>query len=84
MTKAIIMNDTNTKAAISPKATPGKKAAAKNSPANKSTLADSGNEALYKMIQDAAYFIAEHTNFYGDPQSFWLEAETQINGSSSL
>ena len=82
--KATIMTDTNKETEISQKATPAKKAAAKNTPANKSALADSGNEALYKMIQDAAYFIAEHTNFYGDPQSFWLEAETQINGSSSL
>jgi hypothetical protein len=78
------MTDTNTKAAISTKATPAKKAAAKKTPANKSALADSGNEAHYKLIQDAAYFIAERNHFIGDPQSFWLEAEMQINGSSSL
>jgi hypothetical protein len=82
--KATIMTDTNKETEISPKETPAKRAATKKTPSNKSTLPNSGNEALYKMIQDAAYFIAEHNNFYGDPQSFWLKAETQINGSSSL
>jgi len=75
------MTDTNTKAAISTKATPAKMAAAKKTPSKKNVLTDFGNEALYQMIQDAAYFIAEHHNFSGDHQSFWLEAEMQINGS---
>ena len=73
------MTDTNTKAAINPKETPAKRTAAKKTPANKSTLVDSRNEALYKMIQVAAYFIAQRNHFYGNPQSFWLEAEKQIN-----
>lgn len=74
------MTDTNTKAAISPKATPVRKTAAKKAPTNKGDFTESGNEARYKMIQDAAYFIAERNNFASDPQIFWLEAEMQISG----
>jgi hypothetical protein len=74
------MTDTNTKAAISPKATPVKRATAKKTPANKSVITDSLNETRFKMIQDAAYFIAERNNFNSDPQTFWLEAELQISG----
>lgn len=40
----------------------------------------SADETHYKMIQDAAYFIAERNNFAGDTQAYWLEAESQING----
>jgi hypothetical protein len=74
------MTDANIKAAISPKATPVKRTAAQKTPANKSVLTDSLNESHFKMIQDAAYFIAERNNFANDPQTFWLEAEMQISG----
>jgi hypothetical protein len=78
------MTDTNTEAEISPKATPTKKTSVKKTTVNTSILTNIENEtAHYKMIQDAAYFIAEHHNFTGDPQSFWLEAEMQISDSLS-
>lgn len=80
LSKAAIMTDTNTEAEISPKANPVKKTTVKKTPVNKSVLTNSENETThYKMIQDAAYFIAEQHNFAGDPQSFWLEAEIQIS-----
>jgi hypothetical protein len=78
------MTDTNKETEISQKTTQAKRAAAKKTSTNKSALVNSGNEVLYKMIQEAAYFIAKRNNFYGDPQSFWLEAEMQINGLLSL
>ena len=36
-------------------------------------------EERYRMIQDAAYYIAERHGFEGEPISFWLEAERQVN-----
>jgi hypothetical protein len=38
-----------------------------------------GPEELYRMIQTAAYFIAERNGFAGDSQSYWAQAEIQIN-----
>jgi len=75
------MANTNTKAATSPKTTPAKKTvASKKAPSNKSAHIDLGNESRYKIIQDAAYFMAERNNFAGEPQTFWLEAEAQVSG----
>ncbi|MBW2526365.1 MAG: DUF2934 domain-containing protein [Deltaproteobacteria bacterium] len=37
-------------------------------------------EERYRRIQDAAYFIAERHEFQGDPISFWLEAEREVDG----
>ena len=36
-------------------------------------------EERYKMIQDAAYFIAERHGFNGDSAYFWSLAEAEIN-----
>jgi hypothetical protein len=40
-------------------------------------------EAVYKMIQDAAYFIAEKDGFAGDPHAYWSAAEAQIAAMTS-
>jgi len=72
------MANATTKAAINPKPTPAKKTVAKKTPASKTAYTDSRHEAQNKMIQDAAYFIAEHNNFAGDPHTFWLQAEAQV------
>lgn len=73
------MADTKTKAATRQKATAIAKTAA---PRKTSTKKHGSNgyasEERHKMIQDAAYFIAERNNFAGDPHSFWLEAEAQL------
>ena len=37
-------------------------------------------EDRYKMIQDAAYFIAERHGFNGDSAYFWSLAEAEISG----
>ena len=35
-------------------------------------------EERYKMVQDAAYFIAERHGFNGDSAYFWTLAEAEI------
>ena len=39
-------------------------------------------EQRYKMIEEAAYLLAEKEGFLGDTVSFWLAAEKQIEASS--
>lgn len=36
-------------------------------------------EERYRMIQDAAYYIAERHDFNGDSAYFWSLAEAEIN-----
>ena len=40
-------------------------------------------EERYRMIQDAAYFIAERHGFNGDSAYFWSLAEAEINSNLS-
>jgi hypothetical protein len=35
-------------------------------------------EQHYKMIQDAAYFMAEKNGFAGGAMDYWIAAEAQI------
>jgi hypothetical protein len=60
------------KAAAKPAA---KKPAARKSPA-KTALSPAER---YKMVEVAAYYIAERNGFEGDSQAFWAEAEIQIS-----
>lgn len=61
-----------------PKA-PAKKAAPKAAP-KKVALSP---EQRYRMIQDAAYFIAERHGFNGDSAYFWSLAEAEISSTLS-
>jgi hypothetical protein len=36
------------------------------------------SEERYKMIEVAAYYVAEKNGFGGQPMDYWLEAERQI------
>ncbi len=65
-------------------------AAAKAAPAVKKTSLDPAPapaargksvtaEQRYKMIQEAAYFIAQRKGFTSDPLLDWEEAEAEIN-----
>lgn len=58
-------------AAAPAKAPRAKKAAAAAQPAM-------GAEERYKMIELAAYYIAQRNGFAGDPKVYWVEAEAQI------
>ena len=40
---------------------------------------DLSAQERYRMIQEAAYFIAERNGFKGDACAHWAEAEKQIN-----
>jgi hypothetical protein len=35
-------------------------------------------EQRYRMVSEAAYYIAEKHRFQGDPVKFWLQAEKEI------
>ena len=37
------------------------------------------SEERYRMVQEAAYYIAERNGFGGDNQRYWSEAEAQID-----
>ena len=66
--------------------TPAKKPAAKKLAVAKkiSTKARSiSAEERYKMIEVAAYYIAERNSFKGNTLDFWTAAETEINKAIS-
>jgi hypothetical protein len=76
---------TTGKKAAAPKkpAEPKKPAAAAKAPAKTRTRKASKPavtpEERYRMIQDAAYYIAEKHGFTGDNHGFWLQAEQEID-----
>ncbi len=37
------------------------------------------SEERYRMVREAAYYIAERNGFGGDDQRYWSEAEAQID-----
>ena len=66
-----------------PKAAAEKKTVAKAAPvAPKASAAKKPEvtpEQRYKMVQDAAYFIAERHGFNGDSAYFWSLAEAEVS-----
>ncbi len=71
------------KAAAAPKAAPkavAPKAAPKAVAAPKKPAVTP--EQRYKMIEEAAYYIAERHGFNGDSAYFWSLAEAEINAKS--
>ena len=66
-----------------PKAAAEKKTVAKAAPvAPKAPAAKKPEvtpEQRYKMVQDAAYFIAERHGFNGDSTYFWSLAEAEVS-----
>lgn len=77
---------TSTKATTK-KTTSGKKPVAKKIVAKKKSTKTTrvtksrkvSSEERYKMIEMAAYYIAEHNNFEGNTVDFWNAAEAEIN-----
>ena len=77
------------KPAAAKPAAPKKAAAAKKAPAAAQPAAKPRGsrakkpavspEQRYRMIQDAAYYIAEKHGFTGDNHAFWLQAEQEID-----
>jgi hypothetical protein len=81
-----------TKAAVKPKAVAAKKettatkkastakpSAAKKPAAKKTKASTSDLEQRYKLIEVAAYYIAEKDGFAGNPVDYWIAAELQIS-----
>lgn len=63
-----------------PKAIAKKVAAVKKEPAKKAAKARSiSAEERYKMIEVAAYYIAERHSFRGNTLDFWVTAEAEIS-----
>jgi len=52
------------------------KAAAK--PAAKQVVAQPSAQERYRMVETAAYYIAERTNFAGCQAEHWAQAEREI------
>lgn len=67
-----------TKSTAAKAAAPAKKPAAPRKTAAKKVAAP-GAEQRYKMIEVAAYYIAERSGFTADPLASWAEAERQID-----
>ena len=67
------------KAAAKPAAKSAVKKTVAKKPAPKKSTAAPGAEERYRMIEVAAYYIAERNGFAGDPKLFWAEAEIQIS-----
>jgi hypothetical protein len=53
------------------------KTAVKKVPAKKTTAAPSAEER-YRMVQDAAYYLAEKNGFAGGAMGYWVAAEIEI------
>ncbi len=73
--KAAAKSSTPKKTATSAKKTVAKKAA----PKKKSTAAGLTPEQRYKMVEVAAYYLAEKDGFSGSPVDYWIAAEIQIS-----
>jgi hypothetical protein len=75
--KSSIAKTTTTKKAA-PKKVAIKKIPTDKKPAIKKTSKPSP-EALYKMTEVAAYYIAQNNDFSGNPSDYWIAAEAQIS-----
>jgi acyl-CoA reductase-like NAD-dependent aldehyde dehydrogenase len=78
-TKAVAKPSTATvtKAATTTKAKAVKPASEK-APAKAKGVKKIGPEQRYKMVEMAAYYIAERHGFEGHPSDYWIQAEAQI------
>ncbi len=69
-------------AKLAAKASTAKPAVAKKPAAKKPAAAKPkkvGAEERYRMVEVAAYFLAERNNFKGSPVEYWTAAEAQID-----
>jgi hypothetical protein len=65
------------KAATKKKAT--RKAAPRKAAPKKVARPQISAEDRYKMIEQAAYFLAEKQHFHGDPSAIWVQAEKEVD-----
>lgn len=67
------------KKSAAPKAAAEKKPAAKKETGAKKTAAANSPFERYKMIEVAAYYIAEKDNFQGHAADYWVAAEKEVD-----
>ena len=70
--KKVAVKKTPTDKTVAAKKTVTKKPAAKKT-------SKPSPEALYKMTEVAAYYIAQNNDFSGNPSDYWIAAEAQIS-----
>ncbi len=66
------------KAAVAKKPVAEKKPVAKKTAAPKAKPSKISPEERYRMVEVAAYFMAERNGFKGSPVEYWTAAEAQI------
>jgi len=87
--KPVAKKTTTTKVAAKPSTTTAKKAttttkaktvkaSTAKAPVKAKAVKKIGAEQRYKMVEMAAYYIAERNSFEGSPSDFWIQAEAQI------
>jgi hypothetical protein len=86
--KPVAKKTTASKVAAKPSATTVKKTtttkaktatpAGTKAPAKAKGVKKIGAEQRYKMVEMAAYYIAERNGFEGSPSDYWIQAEAQI------
>ena len=79
---AVSPKKTTTKPAVKKTAVTKKPAAKKKATSKKTTASKSRKisaEERYKMIEVAAYYIAEHNHFQGNALDFWMDAEAEVD-----
>ncbi|MCF6311424.1 MAG: DUF2934 domain-containing protein [Verrucomicrobiales bacterium] len=67
------------KKAVAKKAVAKKAVAKKKAVTKKRSAGTVAAERRYQMIQDAAYYLAEKSDFSGDTLEHWIAAEKQID-----
>jgi hypothetical protein len=85
--KAAVTDTTEAKTATVKKSTTVKKAKVDEAPAKKTTTKKPvkakapkvGAEERYRMIEIAAYYIAEKNGFKGSTLDYWTAAEVQVD-----
>ncbi|HYG31677.1 MAG TPA: DUF2934 domain-containing protein [Methylophilaceae bacterium] len=76
-----------TPAARKPRATASRATGEKKTTSRKSAASAAGGagkirmgaEERYRMVEVAAYYLAERNNFAGNPVEYWTQAEAQIS-----
>ena len=69
--------------AVVKKVAAAKKTTASKTAVKKTKTSTANLEHRYKLIEIAAYFIAEKDGFASNPVDYWLAAEAEINQSGT-
>lgn len=77
---AVVKKTAEVKAETAVKSAAEKKPASSRKPrVKKEIIAAPDAEMRYRMVEEAAYYIAEQHGFTGNSAEYWIEAEVQIS-----